>query len=145
MKAAKKDLYIEAGATFVLPIRWCARDKTNPEVLIPHDLTGAEARMQIRRKATDAEVLWEATTENGRVTLGWDYTAVMGTPHDPTNGWIVVWMTSVQSASLQEVKKGVYDIEVVIPASGDRREFTERIAEGAVSISANVTRVSDDG
>lgn len=128
MAAANYDLYIEQGATFRFTMYYGRRDGTldtagNP-VVIPYDLTGCAARMQIRQRR-GAEVAAAATTTNGGIVID-----------DPTAGHIIITFTDETTQSLT-FSKAKYDLEIGYP-SGD----VVRILEGKVTISPNITQPS---
>lgn len=136
MTAQKRDLYIEQGATFDWGFTWyrALLDVDGKPVLDangniqpgdPYDLTGAKARMQIRKKAGDP-VLVEATTESPTgspaITLG------------GATGRVDIKLTAAMTDTL-DIKTGAYDFEVEFP-DGDVR----RLWQGAVTVDPNVTR-----
>ena len=122
MTAVTRDLYIEQGATFTLGFNWYRSSTVTPGTPgLAYDLTGATARMQIRRKASDPTVLVDATTENGKIVLG------------GVDGRIDVRLTDVDTNALT-VKSAVYDFEIVLGAD------THRLLQGAVTVSPNVTQ-----
>jgi len=114
--AEEYDITIEQGATFQLQITWKDRDN------IAIDLTGFTARMQIRRRVGADEVLAEATTENGYITLGGN------------EGTIEI---SIPASITKEFdfKRGVYDLE--LESSGG---IVTRLIQGCVYVSREVTR-----
>ncbi len=149
MTAWTRDIYVEQGATF--PMGFVVHELTldndgevvkdadgNPVPGPARDLSGCTARMQIRRKVNAEDVLVEATSldldddpdsgqrivvESGGVT-----------------GRIDVQLTDLDTDKLN-VTKGVYDLEIVYPQQpGELRPFTERVLQGNVTISLNVTR-----
>ena len=117
MPAATVNLTIEQGATWSQSIQW----KTDtPAAAV--NLTGYTARMQARRTAASADEAVELTTENGRIAI----TTATGT--------ITLSLTAAVTAGL--VAGGyVYDLELV--SSGGA---VTRLAQGALTISAEVTR-----
>jgi hypothetical protein len=119
MKPAALDLTIYQGTTYNKAFQW----KTGTPAL-PVDLTGCTARMQIRKKVTDVEVLFELTTENNRIALTM-----------PAEGKFEIRLTAAESASLA-FKAGVYDFEIVYPGG----EPVYRLFEGAVEVLPEVTR-----
>lgn len=119
MTAVSRPLYIEQGATFTLGFNWYRASVSSPgQPGEPYAPTAA--RMQLRRKVTDTEVLVSATTENGKITLG-------------PNGRIDVRLEATDT-DLLNVKSAVYDLEAVIGSD------VHRLLEGPVTISPNVTR-----
>jgi hypothetical protein len=116
MPAGKHDIYIEQGATWSLPLVW----KTAEGVAI--DVTGYTARMHMRKKVTDAEIVMELTTENNRITLG------------GAAGTINLAITAADTETL--TGSGVYDLEMIAP---DLITVT-RLLEGKYALSVEVTR-----
>lgn len=108
------DVTIEQGATWT-------RTLTITDDGTPRNLTGYTARMQIRRAAADASVLLELTTVNGRITI----TALTGT--------LILSLSATETAALSWTR-GVYDLEIVAGSA------VERLLEGAVTVSPEVTR-----
>jgi hypothetical protein len=115
MPAAKYDLLIEQGATFVQEFVWKNSDGT------PVDITGASARMKIRKYKTD-EVLVSLTSPSNGITLG------------GADGKITITI-SATNTSLLPVCEARYDLEIE-----DTYSFVTRFIEGNVDISAEVTR-----
>lgn len=129
MAAAEYDLYVEQGATFRLTMIYGRKDGTydadgNANV-IPYDLTGCVARMQIRQRRS-SEVLIAATTTNGGIVIV-----------DALAGKMMITLTDEATDSLT-MSRAKYDLEVGYP-SGD----VFRIMEGKVTISANITQDAD--
>ena len=116
MSASIYHLNIEQGATFTRTITW--KDSTGA----PVNLTGYTARMQIRERVESSTALVSLTSSSG-ITLG----GVAGT--------IVITITSTQTDSLPNMKKGVYDLELV--SSGG---VVTRLLQGEVVVSPQVTR-----
>ena len=87
----------------------------------PFDLTGYQARMQIRRQLTDSSFYVELSTENGRITL------------EPEDGVILLYMSDDITRTIP--KDGVYDLEI-------ESEVGEvfRVIEGKVRLKPEVTR-----
>lgn len=128
MRAASKDIYIEQGATFFLKFQWVTATRDAQNKLVPgppHDLTNYTARMQIRVKR-GAPVLAEATTENGRITLG--------EGGDPTTGHVTVTLSATETDALT-VTKAKYDLEVRSSLG-----VVTRLLQGEVEISPNITQ-----
>ena len=116
MTAAVYNLYIEQGATFQKTLTW--KDSSGN----PINLTGYTARMQFRRSAASADVLYSATTTNGKITLG----GVAGT---------VALVLPAADTELFDFGCAVYDLEV--ESSGGT---VYRLLEGGVEVSLEVTR-----
>lgn len=118
MQPANLDLTIYKGSTYSKLIQW----KTgNPA--IPVDLTSCTARMQIRRRVNDTEILDSLTTENGRLII---YNAV--------EGRIQIDIPSTVSTAYS-FNSGVYDLEIVFPTGP-----IYRIMEGSIAAIPEVTR-----
>jgi len=119
MPAAKYDLIIEEGSKFDLDITW----KDEDESLI--DLTGYEARMQIRVYKNSQTYLAEWTSDD-YITLG------------GAAGTIAIEVGADVTADLHwQDFKGYYDLEIYDP--NDDSNVT-RILEGRVRYSREVTR-----
>jgi uncharacterized protein (DUF2141 family) len=130
MAAANFDLYIEQGATFrftmIFGHKNGQQDVDGNDIVVPYDLTGCVARMQIRQRR-GSEVLISATTNNGGIVFN----------DDPLTGELTVTITDEATESLT-VSKGKYDLEIGWP-SGD----VVRVLEGSVKISPNITQDAD--
>jgi hypothetical protein len=129
MAAANYDLYIEQGATFRFTAIYGHKDGTfdvngNANV-IPYDLTGCVARMQIRARR-GGDVLISATTTNGGIVFT-----------DAVNGKFTVTITDEATDSLS-TGRAKYDLEVGYP-SGD----VVRVLQGNVRIDPNITQDAD--
>jgi hypothetical protein len=129
MAAVDYDLYIEQGATFRLTLIWGRKDGTldpdgNPNIL-PYDLSGCVARMQIRQRRGGLALI-SATTSNGGITIT-----------DPVTGKLEIYITDEATDSLT-MSKAKYDLEIGYP-SGD----VKRIMQGNVKISPNITQDAD--
>ena len=116
MPAAKHDIIIEQGATFTRTITW--KDSTGAAV----NLTGYTARMQIRERVDSATALVSLTQASG-IALG------------GSDGTITLTITSALTDALPNMKKGVYDLELV--SSGG---IVTRLIQGEVVVSPQVTR-----
>jgi hypothetical protein len=115
MTAAVHNITVEAGATFVRIFRWLSDD-------VPVNLTGATAKLQVRQTATAQDVLFEASTANGKLSIA----AALGE--------ITLTITAAESTAF-DWTFGKYDLEVTT-ASGT----VYRLIRGTVSISAEVTQ-----
>lgn len=110
------DIEVDQGATFQMQLTW--KDENGN----PVDLAGFTARMQIRKRARADEVLAEATTENGYITLGGDEgTVEISVPASVTEDF--------------DFKRGVYDLE--LESSGG---IVTRLIQGCVYVDREVTR-----
>ena len=114
--AEEYDFNIDQGATFQKLIVW--KDPDGNAI----DLTDYTARMQIRKTVNSNEVLVEATTENGYITLGGaDGTINISIPASVTENFTF--------------RRGVYDLE--LESSGG---IVTRLLQGCVFVSREVTR-----
>lgn len=118
MAAGKLNLKIEQGATFRQSLQWKTGD---PATSV--NLTGYQARMQIRSDVTSAVVLADMTTANGRILIT-----------DAVNGKFDLYLTAVETAALS-FESGVYDLELVAPDN-----TVTRLLAGSVVLSPEVTR-----
>lgn len=144
MTAAKRDLYIEQGATFARGFFWHRpkRDTTTGEIVRdskgkpvpgdPYDLTGWRGRMQIRQSLESAAVI-TATTENGMIIFGLDPNDSSATP-DPTNGRIDIRIPGSATDALT-ITQAKYDLKAY-----DTQDLDHRLLEGGVIISPAITR-----
>lgn len=117
MPAIRRRLALEQGAVYRDEIRLKQSDGT------PVDLTGCTARMQIR--TLDGRLLLDLSTPPGS-----------GLVIDGPAGVIHRRITAGQTALLP-IDGGLYDLEIT-PLSGP--DDTWRLYQGAVSVSAEVTR-----
>jgi hypothetical protein len=128
MPAATYDLFVEQGATFRMSFLYGrktgALDADGNPIVAAYDLSGALARLQIRQRA-GSPVLISATTQNGGILI------------DQPTGRITITFHS-DATELLSMRRAKYDLEVQYP-SGD----TVRVIQGAVSISASITRGAD--
>jgi len=124
MPAVVKPLFMEQGATFTMGFNWYMGPEVEGGDPIPYDVVGKSARMQIRQKIT-SPVLVEASTENGRITLGPD-------------GRVDIRLRAGDTMLLT-TRAAVYDLEIVLDP---RPEYDDvrRVLKGPVTIDPNVTR-----
>lgn len=115
MTAEVHNITVEKGASFEEIVAWKDEDGN------PINLTGASARMQVRR-TTNTDLLFEATTANGKLSIANDL------------GQITITITAAESTDF-EWTFGKYDLEVVT-AGG----LVYRLMRGTISISAEVTQ-----
>lgn len=113
MPAAKLNLTVEQGATFSKRLVW--RDKNKR----PVNLSGYTAKMQIRTSASSAEVLFELSTSNNRITL--------------LAGGVI--QLDISANDTDTIKGGVYDLKLYAPSGQEIR-----LVEGKVSVSPGVTK-----
>jgi hypothetical protein len=120
MLASKYNITVEAGATYRKKITW----KTANRAAV--NLTGASARMHIRKSVSDSTILVSLTTDNGGLVLG----GVLGT--------IEIVILDNQTDTLVN---GVYDIEIVHPLGANQtRNDVTRLLYGTVTVLPSVTR-----
>lgn len=113
MPAAKLNLLVEQGATFSKRLVW--RDKNKR----PVNLTGYSAKMQVRSSATSSTVIFELSTENGRITLA-------------SAGAIQL---DIDANLTETISSGMYDLKLYAPGG---QEF--RLVEGKLTVSPGVTK-----
>jgi hypothetical protein len=113
MAAANYDILIEQGATFNLTIRW--KDKDGD----PIDLTGFDARMQIRKSFASDEIV-SLTSDDG-ITLG----GALGT--------IEINIDADTTEEL-DIRRGVFDLELI------NAGVVNRLIQGSVNITPEVTK-----
>lgn len=115
------NITIYAGSYFSLPVQW-----VTGEPAVGVNLTGCTVKMQIRKTATSADILYELSTSNGKITFV-----------DATIGKFRVTITGEESENFTFFR-GVYDLEVHYPSGGN----VYRLMQGSVTIDPNVTRGS---
>lgn len=115
MTARKFDIKLEQGASFVMTLIY--KDAEG----VPIDVTGSDARMQIR-EAAGGRIFASADIANGRITLA-------------AGGKITVQIPYAETAKVQ-VQRGVYDLFLISPSG----THAERLIYGDVLINASITR-----
>ena len=126
MAAAKYSFTIEQGATLDFQVDWT--DESGSAI----DLTGYQARMQIRPQVQSEEVFISLSS-----SLQPDGTGINlngGNGLQPLESGSIGVYISAYSSSLLNFDKAVYDLEMV---NGD---YVTRLLEGFVNLSKNVTR-----
>lgn len=100
--------------------------ETDPtgETFIPFDLSGYEARMQVRRTIDSANFLLELTTDNGGLMIN---------PAEEDVNIIHIFVPADVTASVST--SGVYDIEIISSSN-----IVTRILQGVFNLSPEVTR-----
>ena len=110
------DLYIEQGATFMIPIVYKEND-------LPVDLTGATVQSQFRERINSAVALLDlSSVPDGGLVI------------TPLEGKIVMTITDEQTKDLKAYK-GVWDMLITFP-SGEKF----RILKGEWELDRGVTR-----
>jgi hypothetical protein len=118
MTAAKVPLTIERGATFQRTLLLTNADDS------VRDLTGHEARMQVRQAYGDAAAVLSLTSEPGG-----------GIAIDVPTGALAVRIEAAATAQLVPMTAGVWDIELQAPDG-----TVYRLLEGVARITPEVTR-----
>ena len=126
MAAGKYSFIIEQGATTNLNVQW-----TNASGSAV-DLTGYEARMQIRPGIEATDVYISLSSSLQADGTGLNLSGSCGC-NPPESGSIGIYI-SAYSSSLLNFTEAFYDLEMV-----NGREVT-RLLEGKVKLSKNVTR-----
>lgn len=132
------DHVIEQGATFDFDFTWADTvtgvdaNGTTTSTMAPKDLTGCTARMQVRC-GYGKPVMLEATTENGRITLG----GTAGTVRIDLDATVTdaAPIRTLPSGKKVLARRGRYDLEIAWP---DGR--VDRVLEGRIAFRANITR-----
>lgn len=120
MQPANLDLTIYKGSTYSKLFQW----KTGTPAT-PVDLTGCTARMQIRKRVTDTEILESLTTENGMLTI-----------YNEAEGRFRIDIPAAISAAYP-FTSGVFDLEIVYPSPSTT---VYRVLEGCFAAIPEVTR-----
>lgn len=123
MIAGIYNLFIEQGATFTRLIEIEYPNPNNATIMLPYDLTGYSASMQIRRTIDSPSPQIILTSSNGRIEMQ---------PSGTQNG-MRLYLTPQETSTL--TSDGVYDIEIE-DIGGD----IQRILRGSVTLSLEVTR-----
>lgn len=116
MTAGTHDITIEVGATFELTAVYKVAG-------VVQDITGWDARMQVRKrqKSTDALLDWDVT--GGQITI------------DGANGAVIISVDAVSAGVTTLPPYGVYDLEIESPAGK-----VIRLLKGDVDFQGEVTR-----
>jgi hypothetical protein len=127
MAAGKYSFVIEQGATTNIQINWT--DASGSAI----DLTGYQARMQIRPSVTSNEVyLTLSSSLQGACNTGINLSGSNGTTA-LSSGSLAIYI-SAHSSSLLDFNEAYYDLEL------ERGCEVTRLLEGKVKLSKNVTR-----
>lgn len=116
MTAGTHNITIEVGATFEMSAIY----KINGVV---QDITGWDARMQVRKKKSSTTKLLDWTVLDGEITI------------DGPNGKVIISVDAVEAGVTTLPPYGVYDLEIESPAGK-----VIRLLEGDVDFSGEVTR-----
>lgn len=122
------------GATWEDDFEYRDDDENGP----PFDLTGYEARMQVRTLdgryglSADETLVMELTTDNGRLSIP-----------DPEDGRVVLLVSAADTEMLNpgnaKKVKLAYSVELFRQAGADP-EYVIPLVEGSVSVRGEVTR-----
>lgn len=115
---ASYDIAIYQGASWDLSLAW-----TTGDPLLPVDLTGWSAAMQVRTLPESPDVIVTLSTANGRIVLGGEAGTV----------WLLL---DAQSTGDLDQGSYVYDLELYAGAGGQ----VTRLLEGSVTVDSEVTR-----
>jgi hypothetical protein len=126
MAAGKLSFIIEQGSTLSLGLTYT--DATGSYI----DLSRFGGRMQIRPDRTSEDVYITLSSSLQPDGTGLNFSGSNGNT-DPRSGSICIFISAV-SSSLLDFNQAVYDLEL---HSGS---FVERLLEGNVQLSKNVTR-----
>lgn len=129
MAAGRYSFVIEQGATVNFQITYTDSNGT------PVDLTGYQARMQIRPSIGSNDVYITLSSSLDPCGTGLNLSG-SNSINPPTSGTIGVYISAISSSQL-DFTQGVYDLELAT-GSGDCYVVT-RLLEGEVRLSKNVT------
>lgn len=116
MTASIINLSIEQGASYTLVVQWVSDDTD-----IPFNINGCKLRMQMRI-APKADLLFEGTTENGKLVI-----------EDGPTGQFSINLLPTDTDHIQFTKV-MYDVECEFI---DGKVF--RIMQGTIDIDPNIT------
>ncbi len=116
MSASVLPLDIEQGATYEKKLTWQDANEN------PIDITGYDARLQVRSEKESDVVLLELNVSNGGIILG------------DAAGTIELFISSSDTEALTWTQ-GVYDLELITDTGK-----VIRFIEGAICVSLEVTR-----
>jgi len=128
MPAGLYSFVIEQGATLDLEVAY--KDSGSNAI----DLTGYQARMQLRPNVGSSTVLLTLSSSLTSDGTGLNMSGSSGT-NSPTLGTIGIYISAASSSQL-DFGEAVYDLEI---ASGDAVPTVYRILEGKIRLSKNVT------
>jgi hypothetical protein len=116
MTAGTHDITIEVGATFELTAIYQISG-------VVQDITGWDARMQVRRRQRSTTALLDWDVVGGHISV------------DGSNGKVIVSVDAVEAGNTDMPLYGVYDLEIESPAGK-----VIRLLQGDVNFSGEVTR-----
>jgi hypothetical protein len=124
MLAGTYNITCQQGATFTRFITMKYPDPNSPPsdpTYLLYDLTGYEARMQVRRTVDSSSALVSLSTDDGSIVLGGE------------DGTIEITIAAEDTALL--TSSGVYDLEIISDAG-----VVSRVLQGEWRLSPEVTR-----
>lgn len=117
MDIATMDLSINQGTTYRQQMVWKAGTPPTPV-----DLTGCQAKMQVKASSSSTTVLLELSTTNGGIVLG------------GTTGTITLFLSAAASAALS-FNFGAYDLQITL-SNGD----ITKVTKGSFTIIQGITK-----
>lgn len=119
MTAGTHDITIEIGASFEMTAVY----KLNGVV---QDITGWDARMQVRKRQKSTAALLDWSVTDGQITI------------DGALGKVIIAVNAVEPGVTTFPPYGEYDLEIESPARSGGKVV--RLLEGSVDFSGEVTR-----
>lgn len=130
MSAGKYSFLIEQGATLNFEIQY--KDAENN----PVDLSNYGGRMQIRPTIDSTTIYLTLSSSLNTDGTGLNFSGSNGTT-SPTSGSIGIYISAISSSNLSFDEEAYYDLEIF---SGSAPIYVERLLEGRVKLSKEVTR-----
>ena len=119
MPAIKRNIVIEQGADFILPLQLYA-DAAKTQL---RDLTGYTAKMQIKRAYDSATAIFDKSTSDPEITI------------DIATAVVQIQIPGDQTAAMPANFQGEWDIVLFGPTSSK-----ERLMMGACGVSPGITK-----
>lgn len=116
MTAGTHDITIEIGASFEMTAIYKIAG-------VVQDITGWDARMQVRQRQKSTSALLDWDVAGGEITI------------DGANGAVIISVDAVSAGATTLPPYGVYDLEIESPAGK-----VVRLLQGDVDFSGEVTR-----
>lgn len=126
MAAGKYSFIIEQGSTTNFQVNWT--DETGSKI----DLTGYQARMQLRPQVESSNILLSLSSSLRVDGTGINLSGSNGTT--PLSSGSIAIYISATSSSFLDFNEAFYDLEMV------KGNEVTRLLEGKVKLSKNVTR-----
>jgi hypothetical protein len=120
MAVFKYKIQIIQGETYNKIFPWKAG--ASSASVIPVDLTGCTAKMQIRSKVNSPDVLLELSTQNSKIILS------------GITGEVKISLSASETSAITW-NSGVYDLKIQFPDGSVRR-----LLSGTVSVSTEITK-----